>query len=253
MKTVRGLLLYLRFVGTNYCGSQVQPNGVSVMQRLQDAIEGVFGARLPIKCCSRTDSGVHANMFCVGLVTEKSIPCAAVVRALNANLPYDMAVYDCREVPPTFHARYDAKGKEYIYKIDNAPVRNPFYHGLAYHYRRPIDEQALDALSKGFVGTQDFRALCAAHSGVKDTVRTVQECEVTRDGELVVFRVQGDGFLYNMVRIMVGTLIRTDETSGTAGDIRDIIQSGDRSRAGFTAPAHGLYLNKVFYDQGVFL
>ncbi len=250
---MRGLLLFLRFVGTNYCGSQVQPNGVTVMQRLQDAIEAVFGARLPIKCCSRTDSGVHANMFCVSLVAEKTLPCASVVRALNANLPYDMAVYDCREVPPAFHARYDAQGKEYVYKIDNGAVRNPFYHGLSYHYRRPIDARALDSLCGGFVGTQDFRALCAAHSGVKDTVRTVRECEVTRDGELVVFRVRGDGFLYNMVRIMVGTLIRTDETGGCEGNIREIIRSCDRTRAGFTAPAHGLYLNKVYYDQGMFL
>lgn len=250
---MRGLLLFLRFVGTNYCGSQVQPNGVTVMQRLQDAIEAVFGVRLPVKCCSRTDSGVHANMFCVSMVTDKDIPCDAVVRALNANLPYDMAVYDCREVAPDFHARYDAMGKEYLYKIDNAAVRNPFYHGFAYHHRRPLDEQALNRIAQGFVGTRDYRALCAAHSDVKDTVRSVWECGVSREGELVVFRVRGDGFLYNMVRIMVGTLLKTGETGGSEQDIRDIILSCDRSRAGFTAPAHGLYLNRVYYDQAAFL
>lgn len=250
---MRSLLLYLRFVGTNYCGSQVQPNGVSIMQRLQDAIEAVFGDRLPIKCCSRTDSGVHANMFCVSFATDKSIPCDAVVRALNANLPFDIAVYDCREVAEGFHARYNAKGKEYVYKIDNSPVRNPFLHGRAYHYKHPLDEKRLNAIAQGFVGTYDFQALCAANSSVKDTMRTVSECEVARDGDIVLFRVKGDGFLYNMVRIMVGTLLRAYETGQTAQDIREIILSLDRSRAGYTAPAHGLYLNKVYYDDFVFL
>ncbi|MFA9380311.1 MAG: tRNA pseudouridine(38-40) synthase TruA, partial [Acetanaerobacterium sp.] len=197
---MRSLLLYLRFVGTGYCGYQVQKNGVSITQRLQDAIETVFGARLPVKGCSRTDAGVHANMFCVSFQTESTIPCDAVVRALNTNLPYDIAVYDCKEAVLGFHARYDARGKEYCYKFDNGKTRNPFLHGLAYHCRYPLDEKVLNALAQGFVGTYDFAALCAAKSTVKDTVRTVSDCAVAREGDTVTFFVRGDGFLYNMVR-----------------------------------------------------
>ncbi len=250
---MRSLLLYLRFVGSGYCGSQVQPNGVSIMQRLQDAIEAVFGTRLPVKCCSRTDSGVHADMFCVSFQTGSTIPCAAVVRALNANLPCDIAVYDCKETVQGFHARYDAKGKEYVYKIDNGAVRNPFWHMRAYHYRHRLGEHELDGIAQGFVGTHDFAALCAAHSSVKDTVRTIAACSVTRDGDLVLFRVRGDGFLYNMVRIMAGTLLRVYETGGETREVAEILNSRDRSHAGFTAPAHGLYLSKVYYDDSIFI
>lgn len=250
---MRSLLLYLRFVGTAYCGSQVQPNGVSIMQRLQDAVEAVFGARLPVKCCSRTDAGVHANMFCVSVQTQAEIPCDAVVRALNTHLPYDIAVYDCRETVPGFHARYDAKGKEYLYRIFNAPVRDPFWHGRSYHCRRRLDERAMDAAAKGFVGTHDFAALCAAHASVRDTVRTVWDCAAAREGELVTLRVCGDGFLYNMVRIMTGTLLQVCGTGGGAAEVGSILRSRDRAQAGFTAPAHGLCLNRVYYDEASFL
>ncbi len=246
---MRNLLLTLRFVGTNYCGFQVQKNGVTVAQRLQDAIEAVFGQRLLIKGCSRTDAMVHAYMFCVSFKTEKDIPCPAIIRALNANLPYDIAVYGCTEVPEGFHARYSCTGKEYLYKIDNGVSRDPFLHNLAYYYKHPLDVQVMDAAAKGVIGTCDFSAFCSAGSSVKDKVRTVYDCSVFREGSLVTVTVRGDGFLYNMVRIITGTLLLAAEKGLTAQDIQGIIASKERSNAGATAPPHGLYLNRVFYDE----
>ncbi|SDM68386.1 tRNA pseudouridine(38-40) synthase TruA [Acetanaerobacterium elongatum] len=245
---MRNLLLTIRFVGTSYCGFQVQKNGISVAQRLQDAIEAVFGERLPIKGCSRTDAMVHANMFCVSFKTEKGIACCRIVPALNAHLPNDIAVYGCKEVAKGFHARYSCTGKEYLYKIDNGAARNPFLQERAYYYKHRLDEQAMDAAAQGFIGTYDFSALCSAGSSVKDKVRTVYACSVTREGDLVTISISGDGFLYNMVRIVAGTLLWAGEKGLTAQDIKEIILSGDRSKAGPTAPPYGLYLNRVFYD-----
>lgn len=246
---MRNILLTLRFVGTNYCGFQVQKNGVTVAQRLQDAIEAVFGQRLPIKGCSRTDAMVHAYMFCVSFKTEKDIPCPAILRALNAHLPYDIAVYGCTEVPEGFHARYSCTGKEYIYKIDNGTARDPFLHQLAYYYKHPLNVQTMDTAAKGIIGTYDFSAFCSAGASVKDKVRTVYDCAVSREGSLVTVTVRGDGFLYNMVRIITGTLLLAAEKGLAAQDIHGIIVSKERSNAGPTAPPYGLYLNRVYYDE----
>lgn len=139
MPEQRNLLLTIRYQGTNYHGFQVQKNAVTVAQVLQDALESVLGAREDIKGCSRTDSGVHANMFCVSVKTNSKIPCQSLIRALNVKLPYDIAVTDCRKVPLDFHARYDCKGKRYLYQINNSEIKNPFAYRLQYDYRYPID------------------------------------------------------------------------------------------------------------------
>ncbi len=247
----RTLLLTLRFIGTRYCGSQVQQNGVSITERVQDAIEAVFGERLPVKGCSRTDSGVHALGYCMSFQTERTIACDAVVRALNGNLPHDIAVTDCTETTAGFHARYSAKGKEYLYKIDNGRTRDPFLHQLAYYYKYPLDEVQLDTLCAAFTGTHDYASFCSAHAGVTDTVRTVYGFHARREGDTILLTVQGDGFLYNMVRIMVGTLLRAVENEWSGEDIRRVILARDRAQAGITVPAQGLYLNRVFYDSGM--
>ena len=246
---MRNLLLTIRFVGTNYCGYQFQANAISVAERFQDAIEAIFGQRLPTIGCSRTDALVHANMFCISLKTESTIRCDNIIKALNTNLPYDIAVTGCKEVPLVFHARYDCTGKEYLYKIYNGTTRDPFYYNFAYHYRRPLNVDVLNSAAKGIIGTYDFAAFCSAGSKVTDTVRTVFGCDAYREGDLITIRVNGNGFLYNMVRIIAGTLLMADEKGLLAADIKDIIVSKNRIMAGITAPPCGLYLNRVFYDE----
>lgn len=244
---MRNLLLEISYNGMNYHGWQVQANAVTVQEKLQDAIESVFGSREDVKGCSRTDSGVHANMFCCNFRTEKNIPAEKVSDALNANLPYDISVKSCREMPFDFHARYDCRGKEYVYKIWNGKTRNPFLDKLCCFYRYNIDVDLLDKEAKDFIGRYDFSAFCAAGSSVEDKVREIYSFDVKRVGEEVLFTVSGNGFLYNMVRIMVGTLLDISSGKIEKGSIKNIIESADRSEAGFTAPAEGLYLNSVYY------
>ena len=146
MQDQRNLLLTIRYQGTNYHGFQVQKNALTVSQVLQDALEAVLGCREDIKGCSRTDSGVHANMFCVSVRTQSRIPCQSLVRALNVKLPHDIAVTGCRQVPLDFHARYDCRGKRYLYQINNSEVKDPFAWRLVYDYRYPIDVALLQPL-----------------------------------------------------------------------------------------------------------
>lgn len=244
---MRNLLFQISYNGANYHGYQVQNNAVTVSQTLQDGIEAVLKVREPITGCSRTDSRVHANCYYFNMKTEKKIPADKFVIALNNVLPPDIAVHSCREVPMDFHARYSCIGKEYLYKIWNSPVKNPFLEGLAYHHRYPLDEALLNKAAQEFVGTFDFRSFCAAGGKEMDTVRTIFSCGVQREGELVTFRVSGSGFLYHMVRIMVGTLLKVQEKNLPEGSIRQIILGCDRSLAGDTAKPEGLYLNRVSY------
>ncbi|HIT52634.1 MAG TPA: tRNA pseudouridine(38-40) synthase TruA [Candidatus Fimivicinus intestinavium] len=244
---MRNLLLTLRFDGQAYHGWQVQPNGVTVQQCVQDAVEAVTGVRSPVTGCSRTDAGVHALMYCCNFRTAHCIPCERLIPALNAHLPHDIAVYECREVAPAFHARYDCSGKEYVYRIWNSRVRNPFLEGRALHYPWPLDAAYLDRQAQCFVGLHDFSAFCAAGGSVEDKVRTVRAAQVTRRGDDVFFAVEADGFLYHMVRIMVGTLLACAEGKLADGAIATVLAELDRSRAGATAQAQGLYLNRVFY------
>jgi len=245
----RNLLLTLRFVGTNYHGFQVQANATSVCEVFQNALERILGHRPPVKGCSRTDSGVHANKYSLSLKTESTISCNNLVRALNAVLPDDIAATTCREVPADFHARYSATGKEYVYKLLNSRVKDPFLSNLCYRFGFPLDENLLHKQAQNFVGTRDFAAFMAKGSDIEDTVRTIEFFEVRRQGELLIFTVSGDGFLYKMVRIMVGTLLAVGTGRLHPGCIPSIIAGKDRARAGKTAPACGLYLNDTFYGE----
>jgi tRNA pseudouridine38-40 synthase len=191
---MRNLLLTLCFDGTSYHGWQVQKNAPTVQQTFQDAVEKIIGIRENVTGCSRTDSGVHANMFCCHMKTESTIECERFTAALNANLPLDIAVTDCREVALDFHARYSCVSKEYIYKISNTKTRNPFRENRYLRYSYPIDEKLLDSAAKGFLGTHDFCGFSSSGSSVEDTVRTVIHSEVFRNGDEVVFRVEANGF-----------------------------------------------------------
>ena len=244
---MRNIKMNLMYDGTVYHGWQVQPNGITVQEELQNAVEKIIGVRENIIGCSRTDAGVHANDYCCNMRTQSDIDCFKLTGALNAVLPKDIAVKSCTEVDENFHARYDCKGKRYVYKIWNAPTRNPFQEAYAWHYKRPIDAELLNSQAQAFVGTFDFTSFCASGGSVEDKVRTVQSFSVQRNGEEVLFQVEADGFLYNMVRIMVGSLIEISENRIEKNKLADIIESKNRFLAGRTAPPQGLFLDEVFY------
>ena len=243
------LLVKLKYIGTNYVGWQVQKNGVSIQQSVQDAIEKVYGERVNVTGCSRTDSGVHANGYCFCFDPPKKVDPYRVPLALNSALPNDIAAFECVEVDDNFHPRYDALAKEYVYKIYDGRHRNPFVEGLAYHYIGKLDECLMNRAAQNFVGTFDFRSFMANGSKIEDTVRTIFYCNVKRKEDCVEIRVCGNGFLYNMVRIIVGTLLFVNEGKFKESDIRGIINAKAREASGKTAPAVGLYLDKVYYDK----
>ena len=243
------ILLTLRYDGTAYHGWQVQPNGVTVQQVVQDAVERVTGVRSGITGCSRTDAGVHADMFCCCFDSDTPLRGDKLCSALNFHLPRDVSVYDAREVAEEFHPRYHAKGKRYVYRIWNGNQRHPMYEKYAIWLKKPLDVNDLNAIVQDYVGTHDFAAFCGAGSDLQGTTeRTIHSCTVTRQGDLVLFAVEGDGFLYNMVRIMVGTLLEIAAGRMAADSLPAILEGRDRTAAGPTAPAQALCLEQVFYD-----
>lgn len=250
------ILIRISYLGTDYCGYQVQPNGISIQQRLNEATLAVFGYPCDIVGCSRTDSGVHANMFCATVTRRGSetldtaITIDRIPQALSANLPHDIVVYGAEWVSDDFHARYDVIEKEYIYRYYNRALRDPFEEGRSAHVPKQITDEGLEKMriaAATLCGTKDFSTYMAKGSSVKSTVRTVTRAEVTRTGDVIEFRVAANGFLYNMVRILAGTLLLVAQERMTVAEFVEVTESQDRARAGATMPACGLYLNRVVY------
>jgi tRNA pseudouridine38-40 synthase len=188
-------------------------------------------------------------MFCCTFDSETALRGDKLCCALNFHLPRDVSVYDAREVEEEFHPRYHAKGKRYVYRIWNGTQRHPVYDKYALWLKKPLDADALNAVVQQYVGTHDFAAFCGAGSDVQgSTERTIHACTVTRERDVVLFTVEGDGFLYNMVRIMVGTLLEIAAGRFSPDSISTMIEGRDRRLAGPTAPAHGLCLEQVFYE-----
>ncbi len=235
--------------GTNYHGFQIQNNAVTVQEVLQKGVSVVLNEKVSIIGCSRTDTGVHANQFCFNVHTNSQINTRGFIRGVNGHLPDDISILSCEEVPENFHARFDCKGKEYIYKIHCSESKNPFASDLMLHYRRKLDLDAIRKASSYFVGTHDFSSFCADCTNVSTTIRTIYSLKIENHGDTVIVLVKGDGFLYNMIRIIVGTLIDVSEGRFLPDDIPEIITAKNRLRAGRTAMAHGLYLNRVFYNE----
>ncbi len=241
-------LLTISYDGRGYCGYQKQKNGVSVQEKLTEAAEALFGEGTRITGCSRTDSGVHAVRFKATLESEKAkIKPEKLPQALNAHLPSDISVREAETVTPDFHPRYGVRVKEYRYVICNSQTRDPFSDGRAYFYPKKLDAEKMNKAAAFLVGKHDFRAFMASGSKIEDTVREIYSCTVTREGDNVTVSVRGNGFLYNMVRIIVGTLISVSEGKLPEDSILKIIESKERKNAGPTAPACGLYLYNVIY------
>ena len=245
---LRNLALTISYDGKCFHGWQIQQNAYTVQEAFQTALATIIGTDYDVKGCSRTDSGVHANRYCISVKTAHPIPPERLKAALNRWLPLSVAVLDCREVPLDFHARYSCKSKEYIYKIWNSEVRSPFLDGYALHYRYPLDDVLLHQAAQAYVGSHDFTSFCTPDKRAQENMtRTVTHFSVTRDGDMVTMRVEADGFLYNMVRIMVGTLLRVAQGKFPPDCIPAILAKRDRQFAGPTAPPCGLYLNRVNY------
>ena len=246
---VRNLKVCVAYNGAAYHGFQRQNNAVTIQQTIEECIAKLLKQNVTINGCSRTDTGVHAREFYFNCRLDTSIPCGGFVKGLNALLPDDIAILSCEDADDDFHARFCAKGKEYIYIVKNTPVRDVFSQKLALHYAGRLDEKIMDKAAKLFIGEHDFAAFCKAEAKehLKSTVRTIYDFSVTKNGDEVIFKVSGNGFLHNMVRIMVGTLIYVSENKRSEDDIRRSLENGDREDAGKTIPPEGLYLNKVFY------
>lgn len=247
MTDIRNLKVKISYRGTAYHGFQRQENAVSVQNILEDRLSRLTAGCVKINGCSRTDTGVHANEYFFSFRTESRIGCENIVRGMNSLLPADIAVIECCEAEDDFHARYSCIGKEYIYKILNRKVRDPFMDDLAFHYPYELDINKMNKAAEHIIGTHDFLCFCGSLGIKENSVRTVYECKVTREGDIAVITVSGDGFLYNMVRIITGTLLYVSEGKISPDDIPMIIESRDRGKAGITAKSCGLYLNRVFY------
>ncbi len=244
---MRNFKVLMHYDGSSYHGFQRQENALAIQQVIEDTLEKILGQKTIIYGCSRTDTGVHAKEFCFNFFNDNSITCDGVVRSLNNLLPDDLGIKSCEEVDEDFHARYDCKAKEYEYIIHNSNIKDPFLYKRCYRYGVKIDENLMNEAGKKFIGTYDFKSFCSTHSVTSDTVRTIYDFSVRRKDDLVIIKVKGDGFLYNMVRIMVGTLIFVNEGKISADKIPSIIDAKDRTKAGKTAPSTGLFLNHVYY------
>ena len=245
---LRNLLITISYDGRDFHGWQIQKNAITVQEVFQDALKKIVGEYYDLKGCSRTDSGVHADMYCVSVKITHPIEPVRLKAALNRWLPDTVVCLDCVQVSENFHARYDCKSKRYKYKIWNSETRNPFLNAYALFYPYNLDAEMLNRAAKAFVGRHDFTSFCTLDKReIGDMRRDVKRFEVDRLGSLVTMTVEADGFLYNMVRIMVGTLLEISQGKISPDSIPEIIEKRDRSYAGATAQACGLYLNRVNY------
>lgn len=247
---MRNLKVFIAYNGAAYHGFQRQGNA----QTVQETVERSLGKLLKIPPpviygCSRTDTGVHARRFCFNVHIDSRIPCEGFVKGMNTLLPPDIAVLSCEDAPEDFHARYDTKAKEYVYLINNKPQRDVFMQNFAFHYPYKLDIAAMEHAARLLEGEHDFGGFCRAEgkARVKTTVRTIYSVSVSENDGLCELRILGNGFLYNMVRIVTGTLLYISEGRRTEEDILRALETGDRSLSGITLPPEGLYLNEVYY------
>jgi tRNA pseudouridine38-40 synthase len=252
-------LCEVRYVGTHFHGFQVQPNKRTVQGVLCEAAKAAFECPVRVTGCSRTDSGVHAEGFCLTLEPEDGvcrIPPEKLPLAMRTYLPPDLSVARARLVEDGFHPRYDAVKKEYTYKIYAERVMDPFLYQRVWHMPIPFLPDALERMNRAaadLVGTHDFSAFRTEGSDPPSLVRTIDHCAVRREGSFYVLSVAADGFLYNMVRIITGTLVAVGIGHLESDAVKKILESRDRSQAGPTAPPDGLYLSHVFYREEDFL
>ena len=247
---MRNIALVLKYIGTAYHGWQVQKNDISVAQTMERAAQKIVGHPVHMTGCGRTDAGVHANIYVANFRTDARIPAERLPYAMNTHLPDDIAVASAMDVPEGFNAIGSCVRKEYTYIIHNSHIRDPFYVNRAWLYPKHLDEDVMRRAAAQFVGEHDFAAVRSVGTDVKSTVRHVYYYDVERRGEMIYLRVCANGFLYNMARAMAGTLVWAAEGKIAPEDIPGILERGDRTAAGPTVPPGGLYMTKLWYDDG---
>ncbi len=248
MKRVK---LIVAYDGTNYRGWQVQPNGITIEEVLNKHLSALLGEEIVVTGASRTDSGVHSMGNVAIFDTNTRMPAEKISFALNQRLPEDIVVQESKEVPLDWHPRYQVSRKTYEYRILNRTFRQPMRRLDTYFYHYPLDVEKMQRAASYLVGEHDFKSFCAVGAQVKTTVRTIYACDVIKENDVITIRVTGNGFLYNMVRIIAGTLIRVGGGDMEPEQIPEILLALDRNAAGPTAPAHGLTMIGIVYDPKV--
>lgn len=241
--------MIVAYDGTNYSGFARQPHAVTIQGLLEKAIYKITKQEILTLGAGRTDKGVHAKGQCVAFDLDTKIPTFKLARALNSQLPPDIVVQSVEETSPTFHPRFSAKRKTYRYQLLNTPVPNPFDYRYTLHYPYPIDMEKMQEAANKMIGEHDFNCFCAAGSTVKDTVRTIYSITFKREGSIVYMDICGNGFLYNMVRIIMGTLLYVNENKIRISSIPTIISEKDRQKAGPTVPPQGLIMLDIVYNE----
>lgn len=244
MKRVK---LIVAYDGTNYSGWQLQKNAVTIEQKLNEALSDLLGEEIVVTGASRTDAGVHSlGNVCI-FDTNTRIPAEKICYALNTRLPEDIVVQHSCEVAPDFHPRAGKSSKTYEYRVLNREFRDPTRRLNTYFYHYTLDVEAMQKAASYLEGEHDFKSFCSVHAQVETTVRTIYSCTVTREDDVVLIRVTGNGFLYNMVRIIAGTLIEVGAGKREPEEILSMLEKTDRCCAGPTAPAHGLTMIGIAY------
>lgn len=244
---MRNIKLVIEYDGTNYGGWQRQNNVVTIQQKVEEAIESITGKFSQVIGASRTDARVHAKRFVCNFITESNIPSEKFKNALNSFLPEDIVIVKSEEVNMNFHARYNSIGKRYVYTVLTGNHRPAIGRNYVHYFHKDLNIEKMRKAAENFLGTHDFSAFKKSGSSVKTTVRTIREVNIIEKENIIKFVIEGDGFLYNMVRIMVGTLLEVGVGRFEPGSIINILNSKDRSKAGKSVPASGLCLEEVFY------
>lgn len=245
--TMRNIRLTIEYDGANYVGWQVQPNGISIQQVLEEALAKILQEPVRLVSSGRTDAGVHARGMIASFRTDKEIPLRAFREGANSILPPDIAVLEACEVPFEFHPRKDAIGKHYRYTILNAKLRSPLLRTVSWHIKSELDLEAMRKAASFFVGEKDFAAFRSANCCAKTTIRRIDMMDIFREDHFVIIDVRGNGFLRNMVRVIAGTLVDVGRHVMSPDEIPCLIECGDRRKSGATAPPQGLCLMEVFF------
>ena len=248
---MRNIALRLKYDGSRYHGWQVQKNDITVCQTMEEALEKVCGHPVKLVGCGRTDAGVHALRYCANFKSDCRIPLDRLPLAINSRLPGDIAVVAAAEAPEDFNAIGSCIKKEYIYKIHKSNIRDPFLEKRVCFYPQHLDMELMQAAAKAFEGTHDFKAVRSEGTQTKTTVRTVYWCRAEKEGDIITVSICANGFLYNMCRAMVGTMVYASYGKLLPEEIPLLLEKGDRRLTGPTMPPQGLYLNRVWYEGSV--
>lgn len=240
--------MVVAYDGTNYKGWQVQPNGITIEEVLNKNLSKLLGEEIVVSGASRTDSGVHSLGNIAVFDTNTRMPADKIAFALNQRLPEDIVVQGSCKVEDGWHPRYQNSRKTYEYRILNKTFRMPTRRLDTYFYHYPLDVEKMKKAASYLVGEHDFKSFCAIGAQVKTTVRTIYACDVEKDGDIITIRVTGNGFLYNMVRIIAGTLVQVGGGAVAPDEVGEILAKKDRSAAGPTAPAHGLTMMGIEFE-----